>query len=208
MIFDQINDKDKIKLFSLLDAHIHVYSKDNIITSNMNNINVLGVVLKGRANLIRIDYDGNKSIIEILNEGDIFESKIFSSTLNELSIIAIEECEVVLFDYNLIFSSYSKNHYYHIQFLNNLTKILINKLNITYERIQILTKRSIREKFLEYIRIMSLKTVNNYVRLNSSYSDIALYLSVDRSALMREIKFLKEDNIINIKDKKIYLNTQ
>ena len=41
--------------------------------------------------------------------------------------------------------------------------------------------------------------------LNYSYTDLADYLAIDRSAMMRELKNLKEDRLIKDVNKKITL---
>lgn len=204
-IFDNIDKKDIEKLNKLLCAKRLFFKKGSIILSNINNINTLGVIAFGSASLIRVDYDGSRSVIETLEKGDIFESKMFSSFNNELSIISNDDTEVILFDYDLIFSSYSKSYYYHIQFINNLLLILVNKLNSNYERIQILTKKTIRDKLLEYFKVVSFKRNSKTFTLPMNYGQLALYLSVNRSALMRELKNLKEEKIIKIHNKKITL---
>ena len=204
-IFDNIDLKDIEKLNKLLCAKRLFFKKDGIILSNINNISTLGVIVTGSASLIRVDYDGTRSIIENLETGDIFESKMFSSFNNELSIISNSNTEVILFDYDLIFSNYSKSYYYHIQFINNLLLIMINKLNNNYERIQVLTKKTIRDKLLEYFKVISIKKNNKTFTLPMNYGELALYLSVNRSALMRELKCLKDEKIIKINNKKITL---
>ena len=204
-IFDNIDKKDIEKLNKLLCAKRLFFKKDGIILSNVSNINIIGVIVSGSASLIRVDYDGTRSIIENLEPGDIFESKMFSSFNNELSIISSSDTEVILFDYDLVFSSYSKSYYYHIQFINNLLLIMVNKLNNNYERIQILTKKTIRDKLLEYFKVLSIKKNSKIFTLPMNYGELALYLSVNRSALMRELKNLKEEKIIKINNKKITL---
>ena len=42
--------------------------------------------------------------------------------------------------------------------------------------------------------------------LNITLTDLADYLAIDRSAMMREIKHLKEDRIIVIENKKVTIN--
>jgi len=86
-----------------------------------------------------------------------------------------------------------------------MLQLLSNKLKNMNERIEVLTKRTIREKLLEYFSILSKKKVSKSFLLPFSFTDLADYLSIDRSAMMRELKNLKEDGFIESKGKRITL---
>ena len=78
----------------------------------------------------------------------------------------------------------------------------IIKLNT---RIELLTKKNIRDKLLSYFDILASKKLNRTFVLPFSLTDLADYLSVDRSAMMRELSHLKEDGIIEKNGNKITL---
>ena len=63
-------------------------------------------------------------------------------------------------------------------------------------RVEFLTKRSTRDKLLGYFTFLSTRTLSKIIKLPLSLTDLADYLSVDRSAMMRELKILKEDGFI------------
>ena len=68
-----------------------------------------------------------------------------------------------------------------------------------------LSNKSIRDKLLDYFRILSKKTGSKVIYLPMSYTELADYLAVNRSALSREIKNLKDDELIETKGKRIKL---
>ena len=72
-------------------------------------------------------------------------------------------------------------------------------------RIELLTQKSIRDKLISYFDILSLRRVNRTFTIPYSYTDLADYLSVDRSAMMREIKALKDEGFISKQGNKIIL---
>ena len=73
-------------------------------------------------------------------------------------------------------------------------------------RIELLTKRSTRDKLLGYFSFLSSRNFSKHFELPFSLTDLADYLSVDRSAMMREIKLLKEDGFITKIGNQIILN--
>ena len=64
------------------------------------------------------------------------------------------------------------------------------------ERVDVLSRRSIREKLLCYFRQLAEKEDGQNFQLPFSLSTLADYIATDRSAMMRELKKLKEEEII------------
>ncbi len=108
-------------------------------------------------------------------------------------------------DYDTIINCTQNNKGFYNQFIKNLLEIIVNKINEKNERIEILSNKSIRNKLLEYFRIETKKTGNKIIYLPFTFTDLADYLSVDRSAMSREIKNLKDEGFIEIKQKRITL---
>ena len=72
-------------------------------------------------------------------------------------------------------------------------------------RLEVLSKRTIREKLLGYFNLMVKGKMNRYFYLPFSYTELADYLAIDRSAMMREIKNLKDEGFIKTNGHKITL---
>ncbi len=202
-IFDNINIKDLNILLKEIDSQKLFFKKGQTILTNTSNLNIIGIITKGSVDVIRIDYQGNKDVIAKILTDNIFTSKMFDLSNSELSIIALEDTEVIIIDYDKLL--YSKNSFTKNILLDNILKNIVIHLNTVYERIQLLTKKTIREKLLEYFKLISNKKGKKHFKLPLSFTSLADYLSVDRSALMREIKHLKEDGVIDIIDKIVYL---
>ena len=111
--------------------------------------------------------------------------------------IARENSSILFIEYEKIISSKDTN------LINNIIDIFSNKILELNDRIELLTKKSIRDKLLDYFTYTSKKNMSKSFYLDMTYTDLSDYLSVDRSALMREIKYLKEDNLIKTEGKKI-----
>lgn len=205
-IFQNIENEDINKMLKCFEAKKRVFKKESIIMNYLGNTSTIGIITKGKAELIRNDYNGNRTIIETLTEDDIFGEVFSSYNINELSIKAIEETEVLFIDYYHITKRCKKACPYHSKLVENTLNILSEKIVNINERIEILAKRTIREKLLAYFDIMSKKRLSKTFTIPFTYTDLADYLGIDRSAMQREIKNLKEDNLITTNRKKITLN--
>lgn len=204
-LFNQISSGNKAKLLRVLEADTLFFRKDNSILSIIKNDNFIGIILTGCIQIIRTDHNGTRTIIEELEENDVFGSTISSLKNNEYDILTKEDTEIILIDYNNIinFSDNTKNYYN--QFIKNLLEITTAKIEAKNERIEILTKKTIRNKLLEYFSIISKKHGSKYIYLPFTFTDLADYLAIDRSAMSRELRYLKEEGFIEIKGKRITL---
>ncbi len=205
-IFNNIPEDEIDILLDDLKTKKIKFKKNSLIISNALNSNILSIIISGKACIERIDYYGNKTIIETLNPGDVFESRMFNLKNNELSIISLQETEVYLIEFDNIMINVQSNN--HKQFIDNLLNTMIFYLNRSYEKIEIITKKTIRDKLLAYFTIISNKRLSKSFTIPYNFTQLSNYLAVDRSALMREIKHLKEEGFIKIENKKITLNIE
>lgn len=202
-LFDKISDKEKNLILKEFEASTINYKKNQLVLSSVKS-SIIGIVLEGLIQIVKTDYDGNSIMTDEISEGNVFGTMLNNLDNNDCSITAKEDSKILVIEYDMINSSNNFKPY--------VTKFLKNLLNITTEiikeknnHIQILTKRSIRDKILEYINI-NRNSGSRIIYLPFSYTDFANYLAVDRCAMSRELKNLKEDGIIETKGKKIYLN--
>lgn len=177
---------------------IKTFTKNEVITSYIAKRRQLCLLKSGEADLIRYDFNGNKTIVEHYISNNIFGEIFYNvTTNNELFVEARKKCEVLFFDYEYIESKCTATCSYHKKVLQTLPDLLLNEINSLNTRIEILSKRTIREKLLTYFNIISTKKLSKSFTLPFSLTDLADYLSIDRSAMMREIGFLKNDKIID-----------
>lgn len=204
-LFNNISQSNQERILKSLEANTYIFKKNNTILSNVKQDNIIGIILEGYLEIIKTDYNGNRTIIEDLFENDVFGSDMSRISSNEYSIQTKEDSKVIIIYFNDIINN-SLNTVYYDQFLKNLLQIMSDKIKTNNERIEILANKTIRDKLLAYFKIMSNKNKSNIIYLPYSYTDLADYLNVDRSAMYRELKSLKDDGLITVKNKRITLN--
>ena len=101
--------------------------------------------------------------------------------------------------------AYNNNIDLYNTFIKNLIKVLYSKIKEFNNRIEILTNKTIRDKLLAYFKIMTKNNNSRIIYLPFNYSDLADYLAINRSAMAREMKTLKDEGLIETKGKKIKL---
>lgn len=202
-VFKKINSEDKSMLLKNLEANrVCLKKNESLSTTRLNQ--VIGIINEGYIQIVKTDYYGNNIIIEELYKDSVFGSSISFSINEGCEILAKDDSEILLFDVAAVRNLSNDKEYYY-QFLLNLSEIYMGIITQRNERIRILTNKTIRNKLLEYFDILSKKTGSRIIHLPFSYTDMADYLAVDRSAMSRELKKLKEEKIIEVKSRRITL---
>lgn len=182
------------------------FPKGSIITTYMEKRKQICILVSGKADLIRYDLNGNKDIIDHFAQNDIFGEAFYPvNNNNELFVQATEDAQVLLFMYDDIHTKCRSNCRFHTALVSSLLELVLSKTIHQNTRIEILSKRTIREKLLTYFSILSSKTFSKNITLPFSLTNLADYLSVDRSAMMREIKSLIDEGFISKDGNKIKL---
>ena len=204
-LFKDITPNNKGKLLKLLETSNFTYQKGVNIAYLFKDKESIGLVLSGSLDIIRIDYNGTRTIIETIYEEEILGTSLTSLLSNDYEIITREDTKILWLDYNVILGINDIKYTYYNQFIKNLLMIALEKNTLKHERIEILTQKTIRNKLLEYFRIEALKNRSKIIYLKSTWQDLADYLAIDRCAMTRELKYLKEEGFISVKGRVITL---
>ncbi len=187
-------------------VQIKKFLKGETVTTYIEKRNQICIVISGEIDLIRYDFNGNKTIIGHFVDDDVFGEAFYpANTNNELFAIARKNSEVLFFNYDSLFTKCKRNCDFHKTLTNSLSELFLDQIISLNLRIELLTKRNIRGKILSYFELLSKSTLHRTFILPYSYTDLADYLSVDRSAMMRELKLLIDEGFIKKNGNKITL---
>ena len=204
-VFDGISGEEFQRMFVCFQAQMKEYMPDEVI-SLYDTENRVGIILNGEADLIKYDQDGNRNIIEHLNEQDIFGRVFFAPyDENEVDVIACSKCRIVFFDYQHLIKRCENACMHHSILVSNVLQIFSNKTRQLHARIETLSQRSIRNKLLNYFYQLAFQNHSDSFEIPFSLNAMADYLFVDRSAMLREMKKMREDGIIESKGRQVKL---
>ena len=123
-LFQNISEKNKEKILKLLEAHSMNFNKGVDVLSMITGKNNICLVDAGSIEIIKEDYDGTRSIIETIFEGEVFGSKMSLMDNAYYEIIAREEVTLITIDYDRIIDLENVKYDYYIEFLKNLLYIM------------------------------------------------------------------------------------
>lgn len=194
------------KMVRCLGAKFKNCNTNETIMSYKEAPEYIYVVLTGSAELVTYDYDGNKTILERYSADSIFGDMFFRPAgSDEFSVCATSPCEIISFRYHNAITQCENVCKHHSQLIDNLFSMLSKKVLSQSQHIEVLTKRTIREKLMSYFEHQATQNSSFSFALPMSLSALADYLSIDRSAMQREIKRLNDEGIIRSKGKRITL---
>ena len=200
-LFSEIEDENLLKMLVCLGARIISFDKKYTIFAEGMEAKQIGIVLSGEAQIIQIDYFGNRSILGTAAACDVFGEAFAAAEVKSLpiSVIASEPCEVMLIDCSRILGTCGNNCGFHRQLIYNLMKALATKNLLFYQRIEITSKRTTREKLMAYLMLSAKRAGKSSFDIPFDRQELADYLEVDRSGLSAEISKLRHEGIIDCK---------
>ena len=174
------------------------FLKNEVITTYIQKRNQLCILLSGNADLVRYDLNGNRTIVEHLSQNALFGEVFYKvTTNNELLVESRTNCEVLFYIYDDIKNKCNRSCKFHDSLSEYLPELILDKITALNTRIELLTQRTTRDKLLMYFSLISTRRLSKTFELPLSLTDLADYLNVDRSAMMRELKLLKEDKLVD-----------
>lgn len=207
LLFDGVCEDDCNRMLVCMKATKRKYFTEEELYSYDTPQKMVGILLNGQACVVRYEYNGSRTILEHLYPKSIFGEKL-SFTPNDNSCIAIvaqSNCEVLFIDYQHITQSCHNACACHTRLIRNMLQLLSDKTRTLSERVEVLSQRSIREKVLCYFMQLATGIGTNTFDLPFTMLDLADFLSVNRSAMIREIGKMKDEGLIRIDKKTVTL---
>lgn len=181
------------------------FNKGDVVVSQGDAMQDVVLMLKGGANIQNLDSNGNVSILKRMKKGDVYgvESAYAGEMIYKDSVIATEKSLVMFLDKHRLITPCENKCKRHEFVVRNLMKIVADQNLELQEKITHISKKTIRDKLLSYFATMSIKSNSAYFEIPFNKTELANYLSVDRSAMSTELSKMREEGIIDY-DKKQY----
>ena len=206
-LFEGVAQSDCERLLLSMKINEKTFSKGEMVYRFSSANTDIGILKSGRAKIVKCDKFGNESSLEFLGEGGLFGSVLaFSHSDGEyITVIAQTDLKVDFIPRAEIMKSCDQGCDGRHRVILNVLNLINKKTADLSERVEILSNKTIRDRLLCYFVNLATKANSNEVVLPLSLTLLAEYLAVDRSAMMRELKRLKEDKTLQNVGKKYVL---
>lgn len=218
-LFERMDENEIRKILSCFSFTQKNFSKDEYIFLEGDPVQIVGIIIHGTVLMEKNDLYGNSYFFTELREHEIFAEPFMDSTIQSSSVNykAITNCSVLFFHYRDMWRPCEHNCPCHSCFTENLMNLLAMKSRSLLAKIEILSKKTLRDRILTFFNIiyrhnhivgMQENTappglMENQFFIPYNHTEMAEYLCVNRSALVRELKRMKEARIIDY-EKNVY----
>ena len=197
-LFNAIDDENLLKMLTCFGARVDFFDKKHTIFTEGSSAKYIGIVLSGNAQIIQVDYNGNRNILTSVYESEMFAEAFACAEINSMpvSVVANTQCEILLVECSHILHTCHNNCGFHQQLIFNLMKSLAIQNILIHKKMEITSKRTTRDKLMAYLLDFAKKSGTRSFDIPYDRQELADYLEVERSGLSSEIGKMKKEGII------------
>ena len=198
-LFDGVAPEDRKAMLGCIGYHIGTFRRGDVVAFEEENIRHIGIILKGCVDMVKEDLWGNKTMLVRMRRDELF-GETFACGSDNLSVVTFlvsEDAEILFLPFDRVMHSCTMACVFHHRLIENMVHIIANKNRDLMRKVEVVSKRTIREKLLAYLSIQAQIQDSRYLQLPLGRVELAEYLCVDRSALTRELVKMKEDGLID-----------
>ena len=190
--------EEKTRVLSCFTPNELKFSKGETLTDFSGDGGKLYIVEQGTAHLTCLDTEGHSTILETYGENDLY-GKLFLSPSPDFNfiVIAASDCRVTQLDYALICRCCETPCGYHARLLSNLFRISVDKNVQLSVHLSILSQRTTRAKIMCFLSFFS--EGRREFDIPYKIGELADYLCVDRCAMLRELKNMRDTGLLQSK---------
>lgn len=151
---------------------------------------------EGSAHAVRVAADGREEDYAFLSRGSFFGDALAVSGTHQspVCVMADSECHVISFPYEKLFHSELPDAQL---LLRELLHSLAERFFLLQQRVNYLTRGSLREKLLAYLWDRRSEAGSDTFDIPFDREKLAAFLCCDRSGLSRELSSMRKDGLIS-----------
>lgn len=197
-LFQGIQTKELSPMLSCLQSYVKSYKKEEIIILTQNTVTSIGIILSGSIHMIKEDEHGHKTLLTIMKENELFGETFACGALqhSKVTFKAASDCQILFLPFYKVLHTCNMTCVFHHRLIENMVQLICKKNVQLMEKIEITSKKTLREKILCYLNIESQKQGTKTFQSPFGRVEMAEYLCADRSALTRELNNMRKEGII------------
>ena len=198
-LFEGIKTEDVNPMLKCLGAYIREIKKEEYIFRDEDEISTIGLIIKGKVKMVREDLWGNNTLLIMMNKGELF-GESFACSINKSATVSFQaagDSIIIFIPFSRVLNSCSMSCQFHHQLIENMVSIIAAKNSMLMDKVDIVSKKTLREKIYTYLIQEAGKQKSRYFNVPLGRIQMAEYLCADRSALTRELNLMREEGYID-----------
>lgn len=199
ILFQEIEEKELMPLMQCMNARIKNYKAGEYVFLSGDTINDIGVVLEGTVDIIKENLAGNRNIVAILKQGDMFAEGIVCTVerISPVSVRIREDTKIIMIPYERVIKSCGNSCTFHIRLIQNMMVILGEKNVRLNQKMELLILKGMRDKLATFLLSEVEGSRNNIFKIGMNRNELAQYLNVSRTSMCRELARMKDEGLID-----------
>lgn len=198
VIFQGMSEEEISDALNGLDAFTKSYTKGTTIMHSGFSTKCMGLVLEGSVTIESNDLWGNKTILSHVEKRQFFAETygFLADELMLVDVVANEDCRILFLAIGNLRSSLSLQEPWVAKIISNLLNISTHKNLLLSGRSFHTSPKTIRGRLISYLSSLSVKTGFTEFDIPFNRQQLADYLNVERTALSKELRKMKDDGLI------------
>lgn len=199
-LFERVGRNNYEKMLRCFGAQMVTIKKNGAVFHEGQAATKVGIVLTGAVQTVQDDYLGNRSILSMAGPGQLFAEGFACAGVESMpvSVVASTDSQVMLIDCSHIMTLCHNVCPFHNQMIRNLLHSVAQSNLQLNQKIEILSKRTTKEKVMAYLLSEAKIQGSNDFDIPYDRQGLADYLGVERSAMSAVIGKLRDDGFIQV----------
>lgn len=197
-MFAGLGEEEIESMLSCLGARLKAYKKGEYVLRRGERLNDITILAEGKLHIQKDDYWGNRSILGLITQGEMFGEAYVapesSTLLND--VIAVEDSAVIFFDVKRVITTCSSACRFHAMVVQNMFFAISEKNRKLVQKLGHMSGRTTREKLISYLSEEAEKQKSSSFAIPFNRQQLADFLSVDRSAMSNELCKMRNDGLL------------
>ena len=198
-LFHGIKPEELEAMLGCIGYHIGTFKKGDIVAFEGDHLKHIGILISGAVDMVKEDLWGNKTMLLRMRKDELFGETFAcgSDRISVVTFIVSDDAKILFVPFDRVMHSCTMACQFHHRLIENMVKVIADKNRDLMQKVDVVSKRTIREKLLAYLSIQAQLQNSRYFQIPLGRVELAEYLCVDRSALTRELAKMKADGLID-----------
>jgi CRP-like cAMP-binding protein len=200
-LFNGFTHEECARFRKLSQAVRRKCEEGEVLVSEGMIVDFFAIVLQGGLLCEKNDYSGRVELIQHYAPGESICLDIACTTTRRcpFRIICLKDSELLIFRYETLMNREDMPDKMYKKFNANIIHFLANENIKKLYKIDVLYKRTLREKILVFLRNMETITGKSTLHIRMDREQFAQYLGVNRSSLSHELSLMQAEGLFHFK---------
>ena len=197
-LFAGVAEEDLAAMLSCLKATTGSCRKGNYVYRQGERVERLSILVAGKLQIQKDDRWGNRTIVSTVEVGDMFGEEYVApqSTVLLNDVIALEDSVIVFLEARRVLTVCSSLCRFHSRVIQNLFYAISERNRRLMLKLDHVSRRTTREKLISYLSEEAQLQGSTKIVLAFNRQQLADYLSVDRSAMCKELARMRDEGML------------